>query len=83
MSQDTVEQIVVPACTISMEVSYLAEEEKAGKHPNEFCALRPLELESENKAEFAAGCWLESDMKKNEEGRGKKMGRKSEACGLG
>ena len=38
-----------------------------GKQPNEFCALvSPLELESQNRAERTAGCWLECDTKKEE-----------------
>lgn len=51
-----------------------------GKQPNECGAVSPLELENKNKAECAAGCWLESDMKKV----GKKDEEwKGEACGLG
>lgn len=51
-----------------------------GKQPDEFSAVSPLELASENKAECAAGCWLESGMKKEE--REKDEGRKREAAGL-
>ena len=52
-----------------------------GKKPNEFFTWSPLELVSKNKAGCAAGCWLESDMKREE--RKKHEGRMREACRLG
>lgn len=48
---------------------------KTWKQPNEFCIVSPLELKSKNKAECAAGCWLETVMKKEER---KKMKEGSE-----
>lgn len=51
-----------------------------GKQPNEFYVVSPLELESKNRAERAAGCWLESDAKKRE--RKKMKGGRERLVGL-